>query len=167
MNFISFLANFNQQDHSKITAVKTKFNQELNPLLLLPLFKQIGQDITFYGPIDFSVGANISLADNIIVDLDVDFKDYASISIGKNTFIGPNVTFNTLIEDPKSNIACAPIKIENDVKIGGHVTIQAGVTIHEHAVIGAGSVVTSDVPAFSFFAGNPAKKISSSTRHSS
>lgn len=161
MNFIAFLANFNQQNHQHAANLKHKFNQDLNPLVLVPLFNKLGQDITFYGPIDFLIGSNISLADHVTLDLDVDFKDYAPITIGKNTFIGPNVTFNTLIEDPNSKIACAPITIENDVKIGGHVTIQAGVTIHEHAIIGAGSVVSSDVPAYSTFAGNPAKKITS------
>jgi len=49
--------------------------------------------------------------------------------------------------------------IENDVWIGIGAIIKAGVTIHNGAVVGAGSVVTHDVPAFEIWAGNPARKI--------
>lgn len=49
--------------------------------------------------------------------------------------------------------------IENDVWIGIGVIVKAGVTIHNGAVVGAGSVVTHDVPAYEIWAGNPAKKI--------
>jgi acetyltransferase-like isoleucine patch superfamily enzyme len=52
-----------------------------------------------------------------------------------------------------------PVAIENDVWIGGRVVILKGVTIGEGAIIGAGSVLTKDIPPYCIFAGNPAKKI--------
>jgi len=52
-----------------------------------------------------------------------------------------------------------PIKIEDDVWVGTGAIITAGVTIHNHAVVGAGSVVTHDIPEYEIWAGVPAKKI--------
>jgi acetyltransferase-like isoleucine patch superfamily enzyme len=53
----------------------------------------------------------------------------------------------------------APITIENDVWLGANVTVLPGVTIHEGAIVGAGAVVTKDVPAHTTVAGVPARPI--------
>lgn len=60
---------------------------------------------------------------------------------------------------PDPDVARAPIVIGDDVFIGGHVIILKGVRVGDGAVIGAGSVVTKDVPAREIWAGNPAKYI--------
>ena len=76
--------------------------------------------------------------------------------------IGPNVSIFSAGHDPMtSNLKdnYGRVTIENDVWIGGDTTILQGVTIHEGAVIGAGSVVVKDVPAWTVSVGNPARVV--------
>ncbi len=83
------------------------------------------------------------------------------VTIKDNVFIGPNVTFTNDIY-PKSknqNFKLEQTIIENDVSIGANSTILPGLIIGEGAMIGAGSVVTKNVPAFSVVVGNPARVI--------
>ncbi len=81
--------------------------------------------------------------------------------IGNNVFIGPNVTFtNDLF--PRSKVypdKFTGITVKDFASIGANATILPGVTIGESAMIGAGSVVTKDVPAKAVVVGNPAKII--------
>ena len=81
------------------------------------------------------------------------------ITIGDDVFLGPNVTF---VNDnyPRSKLyleTFAKTKIEKFVSIGANATILGGVNIGEYALIGAGSVVTKSVPAFSLLKGNPGR----------
>jgi len=82
------------------------------------------------------------------------------ITVEDNVFIGPNVTF-TNDKYPRSKVY--PDKflktiIKKWASIGANATILSGITIGENAMIGAGSVVTKDVPAGELWFGNPAKK---------
>lgn len=80
------------------------------------------------------------------------------IEIGRNTIIGYNTTILTheyLIQEYR----LGDVKIGDHVLIGANTTILPGVTIGDYAIVGAGSVVTQDVPAYTFFAGNPARLI--------
>ena len=91
--------------------------------------------------------------------------DEAKVCFGDNVFIGPNCNFYTACHplDVKSrNIGleyAKPITIGDNVWLGGNVTILPGVTIGNNCVIGAGSVLTKDVPPNTVYAGNPARKI--------
>ena len=81
------------------------------------------------------------------------------ITIADDVFLGPNVTF---VNDnyPRSKLyleTFAKTKIEKFVSIGANATILGGVNIGEYALIGAGSVVTKSVPAFSLVKGNPGR----------
>ena len=81
------------------------------------------------------------------------------ITIADDVFLGPNVTF---VNDnyPRSKLyleTFAKTKIEKFVSIGANATILGGVNIGEYALIGAGSVVTKSVPAFSLLKGNPGR----------
>ncbi|HDP98149.1 MAG TPA: N-acetyltransferase [bacterium] len=89
------------------------------------------------------------------------------VTIEDNVFIGHNVTF---INDPypkattiegelqtEADWACIPTLVKKNVSIGSSATILAGITVGENALIGAGSVVTKDVPPNSIVAGNPAR----------
>ena len=91
------------------------------------------------------------------------------VTIEDNVFIGHNVTFINDIY-PRATAEDGSLQTENDwecletlvkkgVSIGSSATILAGITIHENAMIGAGSVVTKDVAANTIVAGNPAKVI--------
>ena len=87
------------------------------------------------------------------------------VTFGDNVFIAPDCGFYTAghpfdIEQRNSGLEYAfPIHVGNNVWIGGHTTVLPGVTIGDGTVIGAGSVVTRDIPSDSFAAGNPCRVI--------
>ena len=89
------------------------------------------------------------------------FQDQGGIEIGDGALIGHNVVLATINHDlsPKKNRKnhYAPIKIGAHVWIGSNVTVLPGVTIGDHVVVGAGAVVTRDVPAMAVVGGVPAK----------
>ena len=76
--------------------------------------------------------------------------------IGNEVFIGPNATL-TNDRHPPSGGKWSPVVVEDKVVIGSNATIVAGVRLCEGCVIGAGSVVTEEVPSEQVWAGNPAK----------
>ena len=91
--------------------------------------------------------------------------DCARVDIGTGTLLGPHVQIYTATHpiDPKARAAgkefAAAVCIGQNVWIGGGAIILPGVHIGDHAVIGAGAVVTKDVPAFAMVVGNPAKVV--------
>jgi len=91
--------------------------------------------------------------------------DVAPVTIGARTFFGPNVQIYTAThpinyrERASGLEAGKPISIGEDVWVGGSVVICPGVSIGDRSVIGAGSVVTRDVPSEVFAAGNPCRVI--------
>lgn len=90
------------------------------------------------------------------------------IRTGNDVSIGPNATILTLGHDPRSPTFCdrgGPVFIGDRVWIGYGVVVLPNVTVGEGAVIGAGAVVTRDVPAYAIVAGNPAKVIGERPRN--
>ncbi|GAA1193962.1 sugar O-acetyltransferase [Brevibacterium sp. ACRRH] len=125
-------------------------------------------------PIYFDYGCNTVFGQRCEVNFNFTCLDVCPISIGDNAFIGPNVTIATPMHPfvPSERNArtradgssytleyAKPVTIERDCWIAANVVICGGVTIGEGCVIGAGSVVTRDIPAYSFAAGNPCKVI--------
>lgn len=108
-------------------------------------------------------GYNIRLGRNCFINYNCVFLDCAPIEIGDDLQMAPAVQLYTATHplDPKLRAAglelAYPIRIGNNVWIGGGAIILPGVTIGDGAVIGAGSVVRSDVPAASLAVGNPAR----------
>lgn len=109
----------------------------------------------------------VILGDNVVINRGCKFfcsyfyKD-VNITIGNNVIIAPDVTFFAASHD--YNLIDLPdiaksIIIKNHVWIGGKSIILPGVTVEEGSVIGAGSIVTRDVPEWSVVAGNPARVI--------
>lgn len=110
-------------------------------------------------------GCNLELDDNVYFNANCVVLDCAKVKIGENTFVGPNTQFytpihpldyktrNTFIESAK------PITVGKNCWLGGSVVLLSGVTIGDGCVIGAGAVVTKDIPANSLAVGNPAKVI--------
>ena len=98
---------------------------------------------------------------NVFINACCKFQDQGGITIGDGVLIGHNVTLATLNHDerPKfrQNIYPKPIKIGDNVWIGSNATILQGVDIGDGAIIGAGSVVTKDVPKNAIVVGIPAK----------
>ena len=101
---------------------------------------------------------NVVIGDNVTIKNGVQLWD--GITIENDVFIGPNATFtNELIPRSKSyrveNFKQTIVK--NGVTLGANVTILPGIVIGDYAFIGAGSVVTSDVPPYALYYGNPAR----------
>ena len=117
------------------------------------------------------IGSNCNINCQVFIENDVIIGDNVTIKPGvqvwdglrieDNVFIGPNVTF-TNDRYPRSKQYPEGFQqtvIKKRASIGANATILGGVTISENAMIGAGSVVTKDVPAGELWIGNPAKKL--------
>ncbi|TND50697.1 dTDP-6-deoxy-3,4-keto-hexulose isomerase [Aeromonas veronii] len=120
---------------------------------------------------DASIGRDCNICAHTLIENDVVLGDAVTIKsgvyiwdgarIGNNVFIGPCVTF-TNDKMPRSKFypdAFSKIIIEDYASIGANATLLPGVTIGTYAMVGAGSVVTKDVPAYAVVVGNPAKII--------
>ncbi len=110
-------------------------------------------------------GKNIHVGDNFLANYNVTILDIAPVYIGNHVMIGPGtliVTVNhpTRPSGRRAHLGIArPVRIGNDVWIGGHVTILPGVTIGNNVIVAAGAVVTKDVPDNVIVGGVPAKVI--------
>lgn len=102
---------------------------------------------------------DVVLGDDVTVKSGVQIWD--GLRVENSVFIGPNVTFTNDLA-PRSKQRTAPLLqtiIKHHASIGANATIIGGITIGEYALIGAGSVVTKNVPAHALVYGNPAKQI--------
>jgi len=107
-------------------------------------------------------GDGIYAEENVFINFGAVILDGGTVKIGANTLIAPGVHIYTArhpldIADRRKSEDCKPIVIGKECWIGGHATICPGVTIGDRAVIGAGSVVTKDIPADTLAVGNPAR----------
>lgn len=104
----------------------------------------------------------ITLGRNVLINSGCIFLDQAAITIGADTMLGPQVRLCTTTHDLKpetrhSDTRSLPITIGVNVWIGAGTVVLPGVTLGDNSVIGANSVVTSDVPANAVFVGTPAR----------
>ena len=117
------------------------------------------------------IGKNCIISKDVYIDLDVKIGDgckiqngvyvYRGVEIAQDVFVGPNATF-TNDKFPRAFIDNWEVKktqISKGVSIGANATILCGVNLGEYCMVGAGSVVTKNVPPFSLVLGNPAKVI--------
>lgn len=115
----------------------------------------------------FVVPEGIRIGDYVYIGPHCFFSGSGQLTIGDNTAIGPHVyvyTSNHNFDEPQfvpfdAKLDNRPVVIGSHVWVGGNVVIVPGVTVHEGAVIAAGSVVTTDVPRCAVVAGNPARVI--------
>ena len=99
----------------------------------------------------------VRIGDNVTVKCGVYLWD--GVTIGDNVHLGPNVTFtNDLFPRSKHKFELKETNVKKGASIGANATIICGITIGEYALIGAGSVVTKDVPGNTLWAGNPARQ---------
>ena len=133
--------------------------------LLTELLGGRAENLWIEPPFYCDYGLNISVGRNVYFNFDCVVLDVAPVTIGDDCMFAPAVQIYTATHplDPierKSGYEYAkPIRIGNDVWVGGGAIINPGVTIGDAAVIGSGAVVTKDVPARTFVAGNPARVI--------
>lgn len=125
--------------------------------------KKVDKSFRLFPPFYSDCGKNIEIGKNVFINSCCRFQDQGGIKIGNNVLIGHNTTIATLNHDknPKKrgNLTPKAVKIGNDAWIGADCTILPGVSIGNGAIVGAGSVVTKDVPENHIAAGNPAKII--------
>ena len=110
-------------------------------------------------------GKNIYIGNNFTGNFNLTILDIREVHIGDNVMIGPG-TLITTVGHPLSPLGrrkhlafAKPVRIGNDVWIGGNVTILPGVTIGNNVVVAAGAVVTKDIPDNCIVGGVPARKI--------
>jgi maltose O-acetyltransferase len=123
----------------------------------------VGNGAVIRPPFHCDYGYNISLGADVFLNFNCVILDVVAVSIGEGTQIGPAVQIYTADHprDPKERRSGAefgkPIAIGRNVWIGGGAIILPGVTIADDAIIGAGSVITRDVPGGATALGNPAR----------
>jgi acetyltransferase-like isoleucine patch superfamily enzyme len=128
---------------------------------------KVGRRCVFYPGVWIMTGRNLVLGDDVDLAFEVLVTTAGGVFIGDRSLIGYRtqiISGNHRIPGKDRRIFDAghvhqPIRIENDVWIGANCVILPGVTIGEGAVIGAGSIVTKPIPAFSVAVGNPARVI--------
>lgn len=133
--------------------------------ILRELLPGAGADLWLQPPFYCDYGYNITTGERVFFNFNCVVLDVMPVTIGDRTLFGPNVQIYTAThpmnhEERASGLEYAkPVVIGSDVWVGGSAVICPGVTIGDRAVIGAGSVVTKDIPAGMFAAGNPCKVI--------
>ncbi len=122
--------------------------------------------VYFRGPLNVDYGCFITIGEGFYANYNCTILDVCPVHIGKNVLFGPNVSLLTPEHPldyrdrltPEGDCEFGrPIVIEDEVWLGGNVTVLGGVTIGKGSVIGAGSVVTKDIPAGVIAFGNPCK----------
>ncbi|MBR3024544.1 MAG: sugar O-acetyltransferase [Oscillospiraceae bacterium] len=122
-------------------------------------------EVELFPPFNADCGKNIHLGRNVFINSGCKFQDQGGIYIGDGVLIGHNTVLATLnhgiLPEERHDLIPKPIHIGNNVWIGSNSTVLAGVTIGDNAVIGAGSVVTKDIPENMIAVGCPARVIKS------
>ena len=129
------------------------------------LLGSLGESTVIRPPLYVDYGVHIRVGARTFVNFGLVALDVAEITIGDDVQIGPNVELLTPVHPlepgPRRNKleAAKPIRVGNNVWLGGGATVCPGVSIGENTVVGAGAVVTKDLPANVLAVGNPARAI--------
>lgn len=135
--------------------------------IIKTLIPNSGENLWLQPPFYCDYGSNIKIGNNVFFNFNCVVLDVAQVKIGNRTKMGPNVQIYTAThplnykERATGLESGKAISIGEDVWIGGSAIICPGVNIGDRTVIGSGSVVTKDIPADVFAAGNPCKIIRS------
>lgn len=133
--------------------------------LLQRILGQADDDTFVNQPFYCDYGKHIRVGRRFFANFGFTVLDEALVTIGDDCFMGPHVNIYTACHstDPVERNTrrewAKPVTIGNNVWLGGNVVVLPGVTIGDNCTIGAGAVVTRDIPANSVAAGNPARVI--------
>lgn len=143
--------------------LNSTFEREKRKDILSALLGSVGKEFVIESTFHCDYGYNIHLGENFYANVGCTILDGAKVTFGDNVLLAPNVGIYTPghpldVEQRVSGLEYAyPISIGHNVWIGADVTILPGVTIGDNTVIGAGSVVTKDIPANVVAVGNPCR----------
>lgn len=157
-------------DYNKLYEDET----EKRRAILNDILGEIGEGVFLQGPITFHYGKHTKIGKHTFINFNFTVQDDAPVTIGDYCCFGPNVTIVTPVHPMLANERRAmmdkdknmkhlcyakPVTIGNDCWFGASVTVCPGVTVGDNVVIGAGSVITRDIPSNTFAAGVPCKVI--------
>jgi maltose O-acetyltransferase len=155
---------------------------ELRATLLREMLGEIGEGSFIQGPVFFHYGKHTRIGHHFFGNYNLTVQDDAMVTIGDDCNFGPNVTIVTpchpMLPDERNLMMCGdgvarrlcyakPVTIGNRCWFGANVVVCPGVTVGDDCVIGAGSVVTRDIPPMTFAAGNPCRVIRELTEQDS
>ena len=157
-----------------VTVKKPREHNRMDPLdregrqqAIRGILGKAGKNCVVEQPLFCTYGYNTTVGDNFFLNVNGRLMDSGKITIGNNVFIGPNVSIITEEHAMNAKQRAEGLEYTHPVHIGDNVwictgaIILPGVTIGENSVIGAGSVVTKDIPANSLAVGNPCRVIRS------
>lgn len=149
-------------EYNQTWATETEKRQQLLPVV----FAEVGKGCTVETPLHANWGCkHVHLGKGVYINSNVTFVDDEHIFIGDNSMIAPNVVFSTSrhpilpILRERHYVYNLPIHVGRNVWIGSGAQIMPGITIGDNFVIGAGSVVTKDIPANSVAYGVPCRVV--------
>lgn len=131
--------------------------------ILQSFFAEMGEDCYIEPPLHANWGKHTHLGKNVYANFNLTLVDDTHIYIGDYVMIGPNVTLATaghpIAPEYREKVAQfnIPVHIGRNVWIGANTVVLPGVTIGENSVIGAGSIVTKDIPSNVVAVGNPCR----------
>lgn len=161
------------RDYQRGMALMERFNASpasdpgMRQRILDDLLGSFGDGSDIRPPLYVDYGYQLHVGARTFANFGLTALDVAEIRIGDDVQIGPNVQLLTPTHPPDAELrrakweAAKPITIEDNAWLGGGAIVLAGRTVGENAIVGAGSVVTKDVPPNTLVVGNPAQVIRS------
>ncbi|GHE78165.1 maltose O-acetyltransferase [Amycolatopsis deserti] len=149
----------------RAAGLQRRFNASGDPAVLRELLGSVGEDVEVRPPLYVDYGSHITIGPRTFLNYGVVLLDVAPITIGADVQIGPGVQLLTPTHplDPELRRAKweagKPVTVQDNVWLGGGVIVCPGVTIGADTVVGAGAVVTRDLPAGVVAVGNPARVV--------
>ena len=154
-----------QRCRSLLHAFNTEPGEEQRLTLLRELLGRIGSGTSIQPPFACDYGSNVSIGDNVFVNFNAVILDCAPVTIGDGTQISPGVQLLAADHprDPETRRdlleLARPISIGSNVWLGAAAIVLPGVSVGDDSIIGAGSVVTRDIPSGVLALGNPCRVV--------